>query len=116
MFHVFSDKYVPDEEIENIPSFMFCKWLGNHPGTIMAANEINKNYNQIPMYNQFYMIRNAFKDKKVFIKFLKNAKNDDKVVELISKFYKISIEKATEYRTLLSKNEIEYVINIYKDI
>jgi len=116
MFKVFENKYVSDEEIEKIPSYMFCKWLGNHPGTVLASNEINKYYNEIPMVNQFYLIRNGFKGKKVFIKFLKNNNSDDKDLELIAKFYKISLKKAKEYKSIMSKNEIDYIINIYKDL
>jgi len=116
MFKVFDTKYVSNDEINKIPSFMFLKWLSNHPGTVLAANSINRYYNEIPMVNQFYMIRNGFKGKKVFIKFLKQDKNKDNTLLLIQKYYKLDTIKAQEYYSLMSENEINELVEMYKDI
>ena len=117
IFTVLDKKKNPkQEEIDNIPSYMFTKWLGGHPFTIGAANEINKFYNQIPMALQYSMIKTVFAGKNIYIQFLKNTKNDDKELEVIAKHFKISVEKAKEYKEILSTKEFKGIIDLYKNL
>lgn len=101
-----------EEEINKISSFIFCKWLGNNPYTIQAANQFNF-YDKIPMYNQYYAIKNIFGGKKLYIKYPKNTKDESKAYELIAKHYNVSLEKAKEYNEFLSKDDINKLIEIY---
>ncbi len=104
---------VQEEDINKIPSFIFCKWLGNNPYSIQAANQINQYYN-IPMVNQFHMINKAFGGKKIYIKYPKNAQKDSEHTELLQKHYKISADKAREYKKLLSSEQINSIIKMYE--
>ena len=114
MFKTFSTKYVKDEEIDKIPSYQFCMYLGTNIMTIQPANQINK-YDKIPMINQFYMMRHALKDRKVYCKFLKNDKSFTKMNFLIMHFYKVSPDKSQEYKEMLSESELSHLEEIYKD-
>jgi hypothetical protein len=94
-----------EEEIEKIPSYIFCKWLSGNPYTIMAANVINY-YNDIPIVNQYEMIRSAFCGKIKYIPYPKNETQkelDD--LSVICEYYKISLEKAKEYKEFMSNEE-----------
>lgn len=103
------------EEIQKIPSYIFCKWLSGNPTAIMAANEINK-YDAIPIENQYYMVKNAFAGKIKFIPYPKNVSADKlKKVEFVAKHFNISEEKAHEYLDLLNVKELSDIINMYTE-
>jgi len=46
----------PDEQLEKIPSFMLCRFLGGHPITIAPANVFNMYHKEIPVSIQYKMI------------------------------------------------------------
>jgi hypothetical protein len=102
-----------DEEIGKIPGFMFCRFLGGHPVTILAANEFNKFHKEIPLENQYKMIKQIFAGKGIFPKMLKKIPKEDHL-DSLCKHYKISREKAKEYRTFLSDAEFEAINKIYE--
>lgn len=105
-----------DDEIEKIPSYIFCKWLSGNPNSIMAANAINM-YDAIPIQNQYWMVKNAFAGKIKFIPYPKNVSQDQlKKVEFIAKHFKISEEKAAEYIDLMDINELNDIINMYTEL
>lgn len=107
------NKHVPDKDIEEIPSFMFCRYLGNHKFTAHAANVINR-YSNIPMLLQYKLIRNNFAGKNIFIKYNK-VQPEDKDLEIISKHFKIPLKHAKEYKELLGPKYKE-IINMYKEL
>lgn len=104
-----------EEEINKIPSYVFCRWLSGSPYTIMAANEINKN-SDIPMVSQYNMIKSAFAGKIKYIPYPKNVGTDSiKKVDYLVEHFKISEEKAIEYLDLISQDELQYIINMYDE-
>ena len=101
------------EEIEKIPSYIFCKWLSGSPMTIGAANQINRFYD-IPIQNQYQMIKKAFAGKVKFIPYPKNiSEKTDKSIEMLSKHYKITLDKASEYKELMSKEQLKELLDLY---
>lgn len=105
-----------DEEINKIPSYIFCRWLSGNPHTIQAANLINA-YDKIPIENQYKMIKTAFSGKVKFIPYPKNTKEDTlKKVEYLSSYFKISFEKAKEYLEFISKEELDMIVAMYEDV
>jgi hypothetical protein len=56
------NKNPSNEEIKKIPSFIFCKWLGNDYRTIFMGNDINR-YDKIPITNQYEMVKSKFAGK-----------------------------------------------------
>lgn len=104
------------EEIKKIPSFIFCRWLSGHRATIGAANMFNL-YNDIPIENQYKMIKVAFGGKIKYIPYPKNVTiNSVKSTEFISTHFNISYEKAQEYLEFLSKEELKYIVQMYTDL
>lgn len=104
-----------EEEIKKIPSFIFTRWLSGSPHAISAANAINL-YNDIPIENQYYMIKYAFGGKIKYIPYPKNITEDKlKKVEFIADHFKISEEKANEYMDLISKEELKSIIDMYTE-
>lgn len=114
MVGVVNPKYKPKkEDILKIPSFVFCRWLSGNRATIATANEININYN-IPIENQYYMVRHLFMGKVGFIPYPKQVQNEDtEVIEHLVDYFKISHEKAREYVKIIDKNELNDIIKMY---
>lgn len=103
------------EEIEKIPSYIFCRWLSGNPNTVMAANQINFFHKEIPMINQYNMIKSAFGGKIKFIPYPKNiAEDSSKHIEYLISYFKISEEKAREYMEFISNEELNYIIKLYE--
>lgn len=106
-------KKIQDKEIEKISSWVFCRWLSGNPYTIQAANQINYYYN-IPIKNQYYMIKNAFAGKIKYIPYPKNIQEDmNKDIEYLSTYFKISLEKAKEYLEFISEQELLMIRGLY---
>lgn len=107
-------KTVSDTDIEKIPSFIFCKWLSGNPHSIFAGNQINY-YHQIPIVQQYYMIKHAFAGKIRYIPYPKNITEAElKEVGYIADYFKISFEKAKEYIELINQKEYRNIVDMYK--
>lgn len=103
------------EEIQKIPSYIFCRWLSGNPHTILAANQINY-YDDIPIENQYKMIKSVFAGKIKYIPYPKNVSQDKmKKVEYLADYFKISEEKASEYLELISEDELNSIVNMYSE-
>jgi len=104
-----------DENIEKVSSYVFCRWLSGSPYTIQAANQINK-FSDIPMVNQFYMIRNVFAGKLGYIPYPKNNKSIEPTqVGYVAEHYKISTVKAMEYIELMDPKELQDITDMYSE-
>ena len=105
-----------DEEIQKIPSYIFCRWLSGNPHTLLAANQINL-YDAIPIENQYKMVKNVFAGKIKFIPYPKNESADKlKKIEFVSKHFNISLEKAQEYLDFISESELKKIIDMYTEL
>ncbi|QAU04485.1 putative clamp loader subunit [Vibrio phage Va1] len=103
------------DEINKIPSYLFCRWLSGHPHTILAANMINLNHS-IPIENQYQMIRSAFAGKIKYIPYPKNVTQDSlKQIQYLCEHFKISEEKAHEYLDLIDKKELQDIVQMYDE-
>jgi hypothetical protein len=103
------------EEINKIPSYIFCKWLAGNPHSISAANMINL-YDDIPMENQYLMIKHAFAGKIKYIPYPKSETEKElKQTEFVAKHFNISLEKAKEYIELIDKNELKHIVDAYTE-
>lgn len=109
------NKKPSEDEIEKISPFQFCRWLSGSPGTILAANQINYYYN-IPMVNQYHMIKNAFAGKVKYVPYPKSHKDVvSKEIEYLQRHFNISNEKAREYMELIDKQELKDIIDMYTE-
>lgn len=103
------------EEIQKIPSYIFCRWLSGSPHAIIAANAINL-YTDIPIENQYYMVKRAFGGKIKYIPYPKSETVDKfKKAEFVALHFNISEEKAKEYMDLISKEELKSIVDMYTE-
>ena len=120
MFKVFTSVLNPKSkptklELHKISSFMFCRWLSFNPRTILASNQINYYYN-IPVENQYELIKKAFAGKIKYIQFPKKVSNEaHKSVEYLQEHFKITEEKAKEYLEEIDKDELKMIVNAYSE-
>lgn len=114
MFSALDKNKTPSNvEIEKIQSFIFCKWLSGSPSTIFKANEINMYYN-IPIINQYFLIKHSFAGKVRNVRYVKTDKYDSRDIDLMMKHFKISKLKALEYLKIIDKNELNSIRELYK--
>ena len=56
------NKTPSEADLKKIQSFVYCKWLAGDYRTIATANTINQ-YSDIPIENQYYLVKNQFAGK-----------------------------------------------------
>lgn len=106
-----------EAEIEKIPSYLFCKWLSGNSVTLFAANMFNQYYKELPIDVQYKAINKAFKNKIKFIKYPKgNQEKATRDQEIVSWYFKVSLDKAKEYLEFISENELKSISNLYDSI
>lgn len=107
------------DDLQKIPSFVFCRWLSGNIYTILAANQINY-YFDIPIENQYNMIKNVFAGKIKYIPYPKKEPESDlekqKIIEYLCDYFKINNYDAVEYLDLISKEELTKIIEMYKNL
>ena len=108
-----------ENEINEIPSYVFCRWLSGSPYFLQLANIFNR-FSDIPIVNQFYTIKNynkyTLKQKVKFIPYPKgSSEKEEKDLEYISKYYKCSLESAREYLEFISDSELNRLRNAYAE-
>jgi hypothetical protein len=104
-----------ENEMKKISPFIFRKWLGNHTGTIQAANFLNI-YNNIPFELQYDFIQQSIKGRISYIPYIGKKKQDNSQVaqiEKVAKHYNISYKKAEEYLEFLTKEDIKEINRIF---
>ena len=111
---LFKDETPSDEDLKTIPPFIFCRYLGSNPYCLTIANFLNQYYN-IPIELQYKAVKPLVKGKLKYIRYISTAKTNDKTIENIMKYYKISYSKAKEYLDFISEQELEKINNIYRE-
>ena len=109
-------EHAPSDEIEAIPSYIFCRWLSGNPSTITIANIFNF-FDKIPVENQYDVVRSLFHNKIKFIPYPKNNSDDiknEENIECIQKYFKVNQSTAKDYLDVISKDELEKIIRAYK--
>ena len=69
------NKTPSEADLKKIQSFVYCKWLAGDYRTIATANTINQ-YSDIPIENQYYLVKNQFAGKIRNIKYVKSEKDE----------------------------------------
>jgi hypothetical protein len=86
--------------------FIVNKSLSYFNDTLFHANEMNIHYHLSKQIQYEYLLHQV-RPRKRFSKWLK--KTEDKDIEYISKYYNISNKRATEYKTLLTKSQLQKI-------
>lgn len=113
---VLNNKMPTDEEINQIPPFIFCRYLGSNPHCLVIANYLNLYYN-LPIKLQYLAAKQLLSNKLSYIKYISNKKDDtsQQTLENLMKYYKISYNNAKQYINFISKSELEKINNIFQD-
>lgn len=107
-----------EQEINEVPSYIFCRWLSGNPNTITIANIFNY-FHKIPIKNQYDVVRALFHNKIRFISYPKSDKDtlkDLENLEYIKKYYKVNDDIAKQYLEVISDEELSKIIRAYKII
>jgi hypothetical protein len=107
----YGKKNILRNEKDYLP-YLVNKAFSHHLNTVLLANEMNLYKNlDIRLQHDFYLYA-ARKEKKYSIWFKKDI---DKIT-VICKYYRCSFSKAREYISLLSEEEIQYLVEITMDV
>lgn len=107
------------EELQKIQPFVFCRWLSGNPITILAAAQLNYYYD-IPIENQYMVVKSAFAGKIKYIPYPKKDSTtsdiDPKVIDYLCDYFKINQYDAKEYLELISTEELKKITEMYKNL
>jgi len=97
-----------------INPFFFIRWLSNSPKAIHIANVFNRFYKEIPINVQYDIAKQLLKNKIKYIQFPKKLEENNNIIFNISKYYKINLEKASEYYEIMPETERNRFRDLYK--
>jgi hypothetical protein len=86
--------------------FIVNKSLSYFNDTLFHANEMNVRFH-LPKQMQYDYLRLQIRPRKRFSKWLK--KTEDRDIEYIMAYYNISNKRATEYKSLLNKSQLQKI-------
>lgn len=87
-------------------SYMINRGLSYFPDTVLQANLMNMNYHT-DVRLQYDFLRSSVRKKKRFSKWFKAEKQDN--LQLIADYYNCSLQKAKDYVSLLSTQDINTI-------
>lgn len=96
----------PEQTEKEYNGYMVNKAFSYFIDTVLHANEINM-ASHIDNIMQHDYYKHALRAKKRFSKWHKNVTDND--IELIATTYNINIQKAKEYASLLSPNDMDTI-------
>jgi hypothetical protein len=86
--------------------FIVNKSLSYFNDTLFHANEMNVHYH-LPKQMQYEYLLTQIRPRKRFSKWLKKTEDND--VDYIMAYYNISNKRAIEYKSLLSKSQLQKI-------
>ena len=92
--------------------FLTNRMLSYHKDSILHTNEMNRLWD-IPKKAQFLYYINILRPRKRFAKLSK--KDNSEELEYIAKEYGCSRKRAYEYMRILSKEQIDFIVEKYKN-
>lgn len=101
------------EEKMSISSYFMCRYLSSNSASIFVGNFINRYYSEIPVNIQYDISKQILNGKIKWIQLPRKDKNDNKTIDNISVFYKVSYITAVEYYNLMSDKERDRFHKIY---
>jgi len=107
------------EDYKKMSPFVINQWLSNSPSTAFISVFLNKNIqvngqDPLPMDKRIMFIRELI-PKNISITYPKKIKKNNEYINYISKYYKVNIELAEKYLSIMSDkqaNEIKDEVKI----
>lgn len=88
-------------------NFMVTRFLSMNSDWIEFISEVQPLIQELPPKQYYQVMSELIPQGKYFLKYLKPTKKDEKIedwlVELVSKFYEVSLKEAEEYIEILLK-------------
>ena len=84
-------------------SYLINRALSYHQDCLLYANEMNRRF-ELSNRLQYHYLLNTIRKRKRFAKWIKPEQIDD--LRVVMEYYSISRQKAEEYLTILSDQEI----------
>lgn len=103
---------ITDDDLSKINDFIFCRWLSGNPNSLLVANVINY-YHKLPLKIKVKFVEELIGNKIKYIPYPKGEKSKNSL-ENISRYFNISEEKANLYLEFLSKEDLKYLEDLYK--
>ena len=101
---------ITEEDVKKVSDFVFCRWLSGNPGTIQVAQIFNVYYD-IPLELKIKVAQQIIAGRIKYIPYPKGAKaEEDKNVNAIMEYFKLSRQKALMYLEFISEEDLEYVV------
>jgi len=113
MTSILSNYNPTKEEKEIINSFFMCRYLSGNQRAVFVGNFINRYYNELPLVVQYDLSKQLLRGKIKFIQAPKKEKMDNKVLENITRYYKVSMTDAIQYLELMDQDEREHFETLY---
>ena len=102
------DKYLSDEELQGYAQWMMNKQLSCDQTLVFLAHELNKPMSDRMHYDCLY--HGLPKMAKKYIPYLAKKPKEEKEIQYISEYYKVDLSTAKVYHTLLSREELDYIV------
>lgn len=119
MFKVFTkilkDQEISEEEEALISEFVMNRWLSGDTGMGLTVAQIFNIYPGIPLKAKILMIRELVSPRVNYIKYPKQTKKNDKHIEMISLYYGISYDLASDYYEAMPKEQIKEIKEYLED-
>jgi hypothetical protein len=110
----FTKEYLYTEQTKSkYESFIVNRAMSQHPDSIMYANEMNKypELNKLLQHDFYFYVLSR---KKRYGKWAKADKEDEAVLNLIIKHYKVNRVHAKQYLELMTDENIKALKNTYE--
>ena len=101
------------DEKMTLNSFFMCRYLSNDYRGVVVANLVNYYYNQLPLNIQYDFAKQVLYGEIKFIQTPKKEKLDSKLLDNISRFYKVNFDHAIEYSELMTDEDKEEFRTMY---
>lgn len=103
------EKVIDSETVDDFVPFVVNKGLSYHQDTCLYANDMNM-FGFLPKQMQYdYLFYGIRKRKRPFQPWIKSEKNTD--LDIIRKYYNVSLQTAKQYLSLLSQEQIKEINN-----
>lgn len=112
MFQVFKNILKPgyqitEADIQKINSFVMCRWLSGHPGSLLIAQMIN-HYDKMPVDVQV-QLAHTLAGKFKYIPYPKSPKNIEQNLDSLCQYFNISPRIAQEYLEFISEDDLKTI-------
>lgn len=114
IFKILNYKKATKEEVSKVSEFLMLRFIGSNPKTINFCNIINRL--KMPIVASYFALKSNFENSKIYCKMPKKYKSNEVNIKNIQRYYNLNQKDAEEYLEVISKDELNKINKMYKDI